>query len=534
MNRSITLLIALLTGCGGYANRSQAFRHALDSGAPESALERVNRELGVAEANALPFDANEETPLLLLERATILQAMGRYALSARDFQRADKALDILDLTGDTAGEISRYLFSDDDTLYKSPPHEKLLLNTLNMVNYLVQGNAGGAKVEARRFQINRRYLEDQEGDDGRSFLAVGSFLAGAAFEMAGEWEIAMRHYADAYVTGGIPTLKTTIRRLARTRGARDTRVAELTDAKPPPSLGPTTNEGPVLASTGEANPTVAVQGSATATPSPMVVARPKIAAATGVVPASAKRSSPAATDEAAPGPEAKPASPPTAPSTASAKQLPSAGGTLLVVTQTGMAPHKVPRRVPLANAIVIASHPGRGARLSAVQRRRANRLAAEGLVKWVNFPDLEPAHDAHGPVSVEVDGAPIPGGLGLNVSLRVTQQFARARGSILAAAITRLVTRAVVGSVARNVADGRKGNSLAGLLVGLAVEGAMSAADTPDTRSWVTLPARIHVARTTLPEGRHQVGVRFRGRMRTRTIDIKRGGFVVLNFSDLR
>jgi len=172
--------------------------------------------------------------------------------------------------------------------------------------------------------------------------------------------------------------------------------------------------------------------------------------------------------------------------------------------------------------------------LSAVQRRRANRLAADGLVKWVNFPDLVRAHDAHGPVSVEVDGAPMPGGLGLNVGLRVTQQFARGRGSMLAAAITRLVTRAVVGSVARNVADGGKGNSLAGLLVGLAVEGAMSAADTPDTRSWVTLPARIHVARSTLPVGRHDVGVRFRGRIRTRTIEIERDGFVVLNFSDLR
>jgi hypothetical protein len=62
----------------------------------------------------------------------------------------------------------------------------------------------------------------------------------------------------------------------------------------------------------------------------------------------------------------------------------------------------------------------------------------------------------------------------------------------------------------------------------------MSAADTPDTRSWVTLPARIHVARARLKAGRHRVRVRFRGRIRAQTIELKKDGFAVVNFSDLR
>lgn len=544
MYRCIPLLMVLLTGCGGYAHRSQAFRSALDTGAPEAALERVNRELGVAAAENIPRGTESETPLLLLERATILQAMGRYALSARDFQRADKALDVLDLTGDSVGEISRYLFSDDDTLYKAPPHEKLLINTLNMVNYLARGQASGAKVEARRFQINRRYLGDQDDDDGRSFLAIGSFLAGIAFEMAGEWAIAMRHYADAHAAGGVPTLEETIRRLARERGANDPRIKALLAVPPAAPEGVEGNAPaalmtpatPTTAAGSDASaldPPVTSTGSKTAAPmggrAPLDSAEPRLAARTPAA------ETPPESATSTPGQVATGMSAPSAAPDRSQDAAGRAGvGTLVVVVQTGMSPHKVPQRVPLANAIIIASQPGYGARLSANERRRAQRVATEGLVKWVNYPELAPPRDARGPVRVEVDGVSMPGGVGLNVAHRVAEQFARSRGTILAAAITRLITRAVVGGVARAVADGSKRDSVGGFLVGLAVEGAMTASDTPDTRSWVTLPARIHVSRASLPVGRHRVGVRFRGQVRTRTIEIKRDGFVVLNFSDLR
>ena len=81
------------------------------------ALEKVNEALGVLKATDMPSEMDADTPLLLLERAAILQALGDYKQSARNFQRADKALDILDLTGDTAGKISKYLFSDDAVVY---------------------------------------------------------------------------------------------------------------------------------------------------------------------------------------------------------------------------------------------------------------------------------------------------------------------------------------------------------------------------------------------------------------------------------
>src|SRR5690606_42032436 len=46
---------------------------------------------------------------------------------------------------------------------------------------------------------------------------------------------------------------------------------------------------------------------------------------------------------------------------------------------------------------------------------------------------------------------------------------------------------------------------LLGVLLSLGTQAALTAADTPDTRSWATLPARIAIGRVTVPPGEHEV-----------------------------
>ncbi|MCA9539683.1 MAG: hypothetical protein KC620_12390 [Myxococcales bacterium] len=438
-----------LAGCGGYASTSEAFRQSLTAGDPQVALTRVNEALEVPAAEQLPSNPKEDTPLLLLERATILQALGENKLSARDFQTADKNLDVLDLTGDTTGEISKYLFSDDATIYKAPPHEKLLLNTMNMINYLVMGDPSGARVEARRMLVNRKYLEKEEGE-ARSMMALGSYLSGFVFEVSGEPGPAMRHYGDAHDAGGVPTLAEAVGRLAARSGSSDPRLAELTEN--PPALAED----------------------------------------------DAKR------------------------------------GELLVVVQTGMAPFLLPERLPIGAAVVAASSPGPGARLSRDEQQRANVFAAKGVLKWVNYPRLQRVALPSAPVDVDVDGQSPAGGVALDVASKVNAQYEQVKGTLIAASITRLITRAVAGELTQAATRSASNNGLAGLLVGLAVEGAMTAADTPDTRSWVTLPAAFHIARARLPAGAHTVRVRYRGRTRTAQVNLAEGGFAVVNFSDYR
>ena len=441
-------LLATLTACGGYSSSSEAFRRSMQAGAPQKALTEVNLALGVDRTDQMPTEKEADTPLLLLERATILQAMGNFKQSARDFQLADKWLDVLDLTSDTLGSISKYLFSDDAKIYKSPPHEKLLLNTLNMVNYLAMGDASGAKVEARRLVINQKYL-DGEGEAERGMLALSSYLAGYAFEVAGEGQAAMRHYGDAVAAGGVPTLKTAVRELNAYSGATDERVK---------------------AFYGEAQ--VDKRGTAD----------------------------------------------------------------VLVVMQTGMAPYKIPHRVPVAQALIISSRGGhRRNSLSAKQRARANTIAAKGLVTWVNYPSLQRVQGERTISGVAIDGQSINAEVALDVEERVIEQFEQVQPSLVAAALTRVIARAAAGAITEGAArsSNSKGGAIA-MLAGLLVQGAMVAADTPDTRAWVTLPGRISVARTRVPPGAHTITVRLGGVERSATIDAKAGGFNVLNFSAAR
>jgi hypothetical protein len=441
--------LLLLAGCGGYASTSEAFRHSLTDGRPQQALERVDQALGVSKPEDLPSKPGSDTPLLLLERGTILQAMQRYDLSARDFQTADANLEVLDYTNDTAGSIGKYLFSDDAKQYKAPPYEKLLLNTLNMVNYLARGDLGGAKVEARRLLINQKFLRDAEGER-RSMLALGSYLAGFAFEMDHDYGEAMRHYGDAYDAGGLPTLIDAARRVAQKTGDCDPRLKE---------------------AVGDAG-------------------------------------QPAADDDQK--------------------------GDLLIVVQTGMAPYRVPERLPIGAAVVAATSPGPGAHLSADEQRQANVFAAKGILKWVNYPRLQRVGSSKRSVEAAVDHEAMAGGEALDIEERVVGYFKDIEGGIIAASIVRLIARAAAGELSQTAAKKAGGGGLGSLLIGLAVEGAMTAADTPDTRSWVTLPARIFVARRRLPAGEHDVEVRLGGAVRSAKVNVPAGGFAVLNFSDLR
>src|SRR5690606_25507254 len=125
------------------------------------AIAALDRELRVKDG-ALPAKLRKDDALLVLDRATIHQAVGAHAQSKRDYEAADKALDVLDLSHGTADDIGRWVYSDSAGRYVAPPHEKLLANILNMLNYLETRDLSGARVEARRMLVTSRYLRDYQ------------------------------------------------------------------------------------------------------------------------------------------------------------------------------------------------------------------------------------------------------------------------------------------------------------------------------------------------------------------------------------
>ncbi len=83
-------------------------------------------------------------------------------------------------------------------------------------------------------------------------------------------------------------------------------------------------------------------------------------------------------------------------------------------------------------------------------------------------------------------------------------------------------------------AGGSKGAGLAGLVAGLATTATLAILDTPDTRSWVTLPSNVAVARLRLPPGPHKVVIRARGRERGYNVNVRANDWSFISMTSLR
>jgi uncharacterized protein len=445
VRRSLIIVVAVfalaVSGCAGHAERTKDIRTALDVGNPKGALRLINEELEVDSVQELPEDVGGDNTLLLLDRAMVLQSIGDYKLSSRDLEVADKQIEFLDLSRNAADDLGRYLFSDDVGRYKAPAYEKLLINTMNMVNYLARSDLNGARIEARRLAVLQQFIGSR-GDPAEAMLGPGSYLAGFTFEKSGRPQEALRYYDEALKYGRYPSLTAPVQRLSARASYRTPRLSPIVAAAPAPS----------------------------------------------------------------PGPAADPAE-------------------LLVIINFGRVPAKYSRRLPIGLALTYAS-----SALSPADSSRANGLALQGLVTWVNYPELGKARGQYDQPEFALNGQwqQLEGALAVDQEAR--RAWDKAKGAVVAAAITRLIARVVAGETARRASGG----GWAGLLVSLGLQAGLTAADTPDTRSWATLPARIAFGRIALPPGTYAVTLGARGVRKSQNVVLRPGGFAVVALTALQ
>lgn len=465
MWRSLGVLASVaLFGCAGHAARTEGARSALDHGRPKEALRLLDEELGVKTTAEVPEKVSGDNSILLLDRAMVLQEIGstseapktprEYAWSSRDLEIADKQIEVLDLSRNAAADIGKYLFSDDTGPYKAPTYEKLMINTMNMVNYLVRGDLNGAKIEARRLAVMQRFIADHEGH-GASLTGPGSYFAGFAFEKSGDTNEALRFYDEALTYGSYGSLGPAVRRLSANGSYRSPRLRKVVeDAE---AVAPDT--------------------------------RPS---ASGSLPAPG----PAEDDSAE----------------------------ILVVLGFGRVPAKIARRLPIGLALTYVS----GA-LSPTDASKANYLAAQGLVTWVNYPELGPSRGTFETPGFALDGSwqKLEGALAVDEEAR--RAWNDAKGTVIASAITRMISRVVAGEVVRR----GTGGGLLGALLSLGTQATLTAVDTPDTRSWATLPARIAIGRVRVKPGTHYLDLEARGVKKRQTVTVGPRGWAVVNLTIL-
>ncbi len=235
----LALLVTLLgllgtTGCATYSDRMLEATQAADAGDYEKSLDLVEKAAKLDGDGGMPDKWKSETALGVLERATLLQALDRAKESERNFQAADKELEYLDLSGDAAGTIGKWAFSDSSGKYSASAAEKLSLNSFNMLNYLSTGDLSGARVEARRFTVMRTYLENYDSE--HVYGTMGAYLAGFVMEKRGEYSSAMRYYDEALAGRQLSSLEAPVVAMAKETTYRGPNVKKLL-ASTKPALG---------------------------------------------------------------------------------------------------------------------------------------------------------------------------------------------------------------------------------------------------------------------------------------------------------
>ncbi len=443
-----------LLGCGGHTERTLKMRTALDHGDANGAIRALNEELEVKSSDDLPKSVLGDEALLVLDRGSIQQSLARFAASKKDLEVADKAIDMLDLAHNAGDSIGKYVFSDSVGRYQAPPYEKLLINTLNMVNYLETKDLSGALVEARRLAVQQRYFRDSLKEGDNAILGLGALLAGFAFEKSGDVDEALRFYDDALAFGPFNAVKTGVERIYP-RGTY--RTKRLDGAAKPGGDGAAGAELP--APGGER----------------------------------------AGTDDS---------------------------GEILFVIGYGRVPHKIAERIPIGLALTLYAH-----YMPPSDRALAMDLATQGLVTWINFPTLGQGQGDYANPTCKLDSGWVELEQVVDVSHEVRAQWKKIEGQIIVSAITRMIARFAVGRGIR-AASGEK--SAIGLIASLAAQGTLTALDTPDTRSWETLPARVTAARVRVAPGKHTLSLEARGFHRDQVIDVAPGGWAVVSLMGLR
>lgn len=447
--RVLLFSLAIWTGCATYSDRTRDARAAAQRGDLPGAEKQVNKLLGTRHSKDVPTKWKKDTALALLERGMILHAHGAYKLSARDLSLAEKQIELLDISRDGAGQLGKYVFSDSATKYRAPPSEKLVLNAYNLLNYLLQGDLSGARVEAKRFTVMHEYLaglDDQVAsgrDDIHPHGAFGSWLAGFVFERLGEHDSALRYYDEALQARNFASLQYPVQRLSAFSSYRSPRIDAVLS-------GMTYQTVP--------NPTE-----------------------------------------------------------------------LLVVVSVGRVPLKEPRHMPIGAAIGLAHAYITG----------DSRVLERSALKMVVYPELVPSRSAFETAELHVDGQPVGLEVASDIQTEVIAEYEDMKPKIIGAAISRLIVRAAVAEGARAAGNqSEKGGAIIGLLAALAAEGALLAADRPDTRSWTLLPALVLVARAPVSPGPHTVAVTAHGpggrETREFKVDIPSGSYSVIDVTTLR
>jgi len=203
-------LALLLTGCAGdYIARTKGYRQAYESYNYPPAIQGFQNE-----ASAGP---TIDQLLAMMDEGMVLHASGKFEESIKVLAEADKLSERLDFTS-ISEEAKVLVSSERERAYRGEDFEKLMITTLQALNYGQLGKDEDALVEVRR--VNER-MTRMINDEKKPYeqLAVARYLAAVLWEDQNHLDDAFIDYAAANeLAGDLGTLAEPLVRLAKQTG----------------------------------------------------------------------------------------------------------------------------------------------------------------------------------------------------------------------------------------------------------------------------------------------------------------------------
>jgi uncharacterized protein len=179
-----------VSGCATYQGKVSEARTLLTEGRSEEA---------VAKLEPLAKTDDKDQLVYILDLATAQQVAGQYKDSTKSFILADRMAEDKDYTSVSrvAGSL---LLSEEMVQYRGEDFEKLLINSMAAISYVLAGDLESAMVETRRSteKLNYYRLEQKKEYSDNSFVP---YLNGHLWEASRNFDSAYIDFRRAYDMG---------------------------------------------------------------------------------------------------------------------------------------------------------------------------------------------------------------------------------------------------------------------------------------------------------------------------------------------
>lgn len=181
------LAFLALTGCATYQTQLSGFRQSLKSGDAQKAAQEIKQK---AETDS------DDQVVYLFEYATAEQIAQNYDASTKAFLKAEDLTEVKDYHSISriAGSL---VLSEGMKQYKGDDYEKVLINAMLAINFLMEGKYEEARVECRKLN-DKLYKYRFEGKRNYQQNPFAFYLSGLIWEANKDWDSAYIDFKKAY------------------------------------------------------------------------------------------------------------------------------------------------------------------------------------------------------------------------------------------------------------------------------------------------------------------------------------------------